>query len=188
MIDLPDSVVSYLENDDIATAVDALLAPKQSIPSRLGWDEVPTYFQAVGAAQQVKVEYVLAVERFWQAVWGDAVRDLTPASVDEQRDEDALTSFEDIWEDQSIDRCFKLSDDQWLYTSAGFDRENSYLLAYIDQVKPKNLAAQLDDFDLNPSGEWARLQLGRVIDSKPLETLRDGAQRVVAIAKALRAD
>lgn len=187
MIDLPQPVLDYLENEDVATAVNALLAPKHAIPTGLAWEEVPTYFRAVGAAQQVKVEYVLAIERFWHAVWDDAVQMLQPASIDQQREWDALTSFDEGWDDESLDRCFRLSEDRWLYTSAGFDRDNAYLLAFIDEMKPKALAAQLEKFDLNSSGDWARLLVGKVTEAGTLAKLQDGARRVVAVAEAITA-
>lgn len=79
---IPQSVLDYMTNDGIRSAVDHLLASRPSdFPDEIGsWSEARNYHQALLAAYQVRQEHIMFLIDLWDAIWGSALRE-TGASL-----------------------------------------------------------------------------------------------------------
>jgi hypothetical protein len=109
VFELPQSVFEYLTQPEIQAGVDPVLAfGIKKIPDGLDWHEVPQFYRATLAAQTVQVDWALAHEQLWRAIWPDQIAGWAPINVDEQcgAGYDAGISIEKCWSEEWFGRCF----------------------------------------------------------------------------------
>ena len=106
MVELPRSVHRYCTDSRVRTAVDVLLAGKApAMPEGTSWDEMPDFYLACLAAQQTKVEWAIALDRLWNAVWFDQLAGWNASSVRQQASESGLKMDpESLWTGDSYMR------------------------------------------------------------------------------------
>lgn len=185
MIDLPQPVASYLTNPDIAAAVDAIVKGKERLPNGLTWAEMEAYYEAVGAAHIVRVNWAVALQRLWNDVWADALSGLTPVAPAENASVYRSNTPADCWEDDGFGRCFVLNPDQWLWAEVQFDRDHTYISASVDGVTQRAMLRALPNME-KCSEEWVEFRAGPLLGKDdPSADLRDAACQIVAAAVRL---
>jgi hypothetical protein len=76
LISIPQSVLSYSNNEGVRVAVDHLVnADPSDFPSEIAsWEEARNYHKALLSAHQVQAERAMLLIDLWDAVWGDLVK------------------------------------------------------------------------------------------------------------------
>jgi hypothetical protein len=119
-IDLNPSVVAYLTDRAIRTAVDSLLQFKISnMPPGLAVGELGEYFPARAEAELTRYEYAEALHRLWWEVWGSKIDPLWVSP-----DIDALVSAEQV---VTIEAMWH---DKWF--SIYQERGNTFLYSFVE--------------------------------------------------------
>lgn len=81
-IKIPDSVLSYMNNESVRTAVDNLLGKKDAekkIPNDITtWAEARGYHRALLSAYQVRSEFAIFLFDLMDAVWGEVIASHKP--------------------------------------------------------------------------------------------------------------
>jgi hypothetical protein len=67
----PESLVVYISDPKIQTAVDALLASKPNKIDAEVWEDVTSYYNAYVGAQIVRGDWAIALHEIWSRVWAD---------------------------------------------------------------------------------------------------------------------
>lgn len=72
--EIPLSYAAYDAKKDVRTAVDHILDVESlEVPCDLRWDQLPDFYTAVLAAQQVRCDYATSLHRLWNETWQEAL-------------------------------------------------------------------------------------------------------------------
>ena len=109
-VSLPESVYRYCTDRRIRSAVDLLLSAKSpKLPDGLAWSELPDFYRACLAAQQTRVEWALALEESWRAVFEEAFRGWASSSIETQAAlSDICLDIGSLWTGREFYRDFQL--------------------------------------------------------------------------------
>ena len=109
---LPESVHRYCTDARIASAVDILLSGKApKVPDRLQWDELEDFYRACLAAQQTRIEWAIAMNGLWNAIFADKIDSWRPSTIDQQaEDSEIRLDAEHLWTEGEFTRDFTQGD------------------------------------------------------------------------------
>lgn len=101
---ISEALKRYFEENVVATAVEALAIRKPAIPATLGWKDVDDFYQAIGAAHHVKVEYARFLNELWHEIWGLHVGEdaLSPPAITAESNQ---VLVDECWNEGSYGRC-----------------------------------------------------------------------------------
>ena len=111
-ITLPESVHRYCTDARIASAVDILLSGKApKMPDRLQWDELEDFYRACLAAQQTRIEWAIAMNGLWDAIFANQIDSWRPSTIDQQaEDSEIRLDAEYLWTEGEFTRDFTRGD------------------------------------------------------------------------------
>ncbi|KRC81306.1 hypothetical protein [Sphingomonas sp. Root241] len=123
-IDLTPSIVAYLTDRAIRTAVDSLLQFKISnMPPGLAVHELGEYLPARAAAELTRYEYAQALHRAWWEVWGSKVDSLwVSPDLDALQSAEQVVTVEGVWKDKWFS-LYQERGSTFLYTFVEFNPE-----------------------------------------------------------------
>lgn len=111
MITVPESVLAYFRQLDIATAVDQMGKAKEpKIPPSLTWGQLGAFYRARLAALQVPIEYALFLEQLWSVVWSDLPHGWTARNPSDPGEGALSLSVGSVWEAGTFGRMFERGD------------------------------------------------------------------------------
>lgn len=107
--EFPESVFEYLTDNSVRAGVNSIADNAlKKLPAGLEWNEIPSFYRAVLATQQVQVEWALAMDALWRDVWPHAVPGWKAMQPYEQSAEydDVDVSVAKCWSEEWFGRCF----------------------------------------------------------------------------------
>lgn len=180
IIRVPDSVLSYMTDELVESAVNQLLEKDADtkIPGDLTtWDDLRAYNRALLSAQQVKFEYVDFLHDLWDRTWGDAQRKLFKSyrlmELSKSRSEffcdnedvTYLPNSRSLWNrDYSLDLVLETAADNQVTVGVSYN-----LVSMQDGLKI--FAADHSDFDLDVELELDSTSWSKELDDGWLNTL-----------------
>ena len=180
IIRVPDSVLSYMTDELVESAVNQLLEKDADtkIPGDLvTWDDLRAYNRALLSAQQVKFEFVDFLHELWDRIWGDAQRKLSESfrlmGLSESRSE-LFCETEDVtylpnsrflWDrEYSLDKALATAPENLVTVGVSYN-----LLSLQDGVKI--FAVDNSEFDLDVELELDPASWSKELDDGWLNTL-----------------
>lgn len=105
---LPDALASYISETRIRRAVDLLLGDPE-VPEQIEWDEIPAFFDALVAAQQVQADHARTLVELWRRVWESHLGpDLVPMTAADQVEFDWYGPTHVVmWDESCFGRGFR---------------------------------------------------------------------------------
>lgn len=172
-VTLPESVHRYCTDDRIRSAVDLLLSRKSpKMPDGLQWNEVQDFYRACLAAQQTQIEWALALESVWTAIFADQTVGWRPSSISQQtKDSSIRLDVEYLWENGEFTRDLVRAD-HYLQALVELHSDNGLRIAMglwsCDQLIDVNVLSGFRVIDgwlysgWEPFNETLELDIGRL--------------------------
>jgi hypothetical protein len=188
---VPESVIQYLTDNTVRSAVDAILEGKQDhVPAGLEWKELPEYFLAVLAAQHVKCDWALALHQLYESCWNSKhVLNLKQYSPDEHLNEkiDSPLSIEGLWLEKCYGRYYEGLNEVShyffviLYSGQGFSLGYIRYENGVEMSVPKlnDLGFNFDETEMSYRSFFTSVE--KLADFHATENLRDFRDAVIAL-------
>lgn len=89
-VKIPESVRDYLHDGGVRHAISELLRldERDEVLPSLEWRELPRYYEALSAAQRIRIDWMLFSQQTWGEVWSNLAPDWKPYAPHEEVEAD----------------------------------------------------------------------------------------------------
>lgn len=191
--ELRESVFRYLTEPEVETGVDALTDQGlKKLPSSLDWGEIPKFYRALLAANQVKIEWAISHEELWRVIWSEPLTGWQSLSPDDQQDldEEAAVTVENCWSESWFGRAFrKPKRAETLWASVSIQRQGlSVGLAIFRKSTPLVRSMDGFEYDAKAKSVWTNAGDVRIERQPDLQPLRAKATAAISQIEELLAN